>query len=813
MLKRDKIYLAEIKGIHLLIEPTDYCNAKCIMCDQSKRHAIHNISKGFMEFTLFKKIVEDVKHFPIPIDAIDPLWAGESCLHPEFRNMLTFLFEENKKYKFFHGMVLNTNGTLFDRGYSNIFIDYASWIEKNFLHLKEGFFLHLYFSLEAASPETFTRIKGLSQYCYWETLNNIEYLLERRFKENLILPHLIFGFIVMEENIKEWKDFLNFWLKTLKKYNREVEVVNYFPFITEKDSIYFRKLISSDYSKATRLIKEVSQTLGLRYEEESPSDKGSGFKTPCGAVWKTPNICHNGTVVPCCRDINLTLDLGNIQEKSLTELWFGEKITKLRIAHITGNLDEFPICKECIEPESYISDEEIISYLKDINREDLIEIYLKRKEAFDKRDTVLLSSHLENKREVLNICLVSREYPPETGWGGIGRYTYLLAKGLAKRGHQVHVITQTFKDKEHDYIEDGVYVHRIKHPEIFKVRYPFEEFARRLEYSWRVYRKILELIDKYDIQIVEGPNFSAECFIYSLFKKTPLVTRIHTPYEEVIKNFGWGLTLDRRLGCWLEDELIRRSDIITCSTKIYANMIREKYNLKFDKVGVITLGIEVPDDIIGGEEEHNRGETLNVLFVGRLEKRKGIHILMQAIPEVLKEIPDIEFTIVGRDTFFQKDEASFESPEGKTFKTEFWDKLPEDIKNKVHLVGVVDNVELKKYYKSCDLFVAPSLHETFGYVYLEAMSYGKPVIGCKVGGVPEVIKDGEVGILVEPSNSKALAEAIKKAVRDYSKIIQMGTTAREYVKNNFSLYKLADETESLYKSIIERALCPLERKS
>lgn len=793
--------MANIKGVHLLIEPTDFCNARCIMCDQSRRENMHNIPKGFMDLNLFRRIINDVKKFPIPIDAIDPLWAGESLLHPEFKNMLWTLFNENKRHKIFRGMVLNTNGTLFDEGYTEIFVDYASWIEREHLD-KEGFFLHLYFSLEAVTAKTFSLIKNLPPALFTKTIENILYLIKRKSDERLTLPHLILGFIVMKENINEVKEFVSFWSKIFKKFKMKFEIVNYFPHTVERDSIYIRKLISSNPEESISLFKKASLKLGLEYREEKNTKSDKNFRRPCGAAWKTPNIAHDGTVVPCCRDLNFALRLGNIKEKSLTELWFGEKITRLRIAHVIGNLDKFPMCRDCIEPESYISDEEIISYLRDINREDLIEIYLKRKEAFEKRDAGLLSLYSENKKETFNICLVSREFPPETDWGGIGRYTYLLAKGLVERGHNVHVVTQTFQDEEYEYIENGVYVHRIKHPEIFKVKIPLEEFARRLEYSWRVYRKILELIDKYNIQIVEGPNFSGECFVYSLFKKTPLITRIHTPYIEVIKNFGWRLTPDRKLSCNLEDMLIERSDFITCSTNIYAQIMEKKSGVN-SKIKVIPLGIEIPQ-LESTYYSHDTSKPLNVLFVGRLEKRKGIHVLMEAIPEVIDKLKYVEFTIVGRDTFFQRDETSFKSPERKNFKTEFYEKLSSEIKRKVHLVGEVSKEELENYYKNCDLFVAPSLHETFGFVYLEAMSYGKPVIGCKVGGVPEVIEDGRTGLLVEPENAQQLTEAILRILKDPKLRFEMGLNARERVSKKFSLENMVDKTEEIYSYLVSK---------
>lgn len=82
--------------------------------------------------------------------------------------------------------------------------------------------------------------------------------------------------------------------------------------------------------------------------------------------------------------------------------------------------------------------------------------------------------------------------------------------------------------------------------------------------------------------------------------------------------------------------------------------------------------------------------------------------------------------------------------------------FPEKLMNHLHFLGHVETEMLERYYRCCDLFVAPSLYESFGFIYIEAMSFAKPVIGCSVGGVPEVIRDGVNGKLVPPEDPAAL---------------------------------------------------------
>lgn len=416
----------------------------------------------------------------------------------------------------------------------------------------------------------------------------------------------------------------------------------------------------------------------------------------------------------------------------------------------------------------------------------------------------------------MNICILSREYPPETGWGGIGNYTYRLARGLSRLGAQVHIIAQSL-DADKEYIDRNVYVHRVAHKTTFPVKRRFQEFCLRLEYSRSVYQKLREVIRTYNIDIVEAPNFSAEGFVYSLCKTTPLVFRLHTHFSEVIEFSRWRKNLDRRLSCWLEDAAIAGSDLITCSTTAHAETIARGTGVKKENIRIIPLGVPLPGiekSPVIPLSQRGKGETnASVLFVGRMEERKGAHILARAIPHLLKHRPDAHFYLAGRDTFVNNEAITLAGEANASFKNRLLADIPQHCRDNVHFLGHVADDELAGYYRGCDLFAAPSLYESFGLIYIEAMSFGKPVIGCGVGGVPEVVEDGVSGMLVPPEDHLALAQGMLILLNDRELRKKMGENARKRVENNFTETLMAQRTLAAYSDVLQRSGVNAARKA
>jgi hypothetical protein len=98
---------------------------------------------------------------------------------------------------------------------------------------------------------------------------------------------------------------------------------------------------------------------------------------PCLSLFKSPHISKDGKVCVCCRDFYLSIEVGDITKNSLEEIWFGEKVTEYRIAHIRGHFGKTPLCLLCNENPT-LTDEEVLEFLKFHKREDLYPEYVKR---------------------------------------------------------------------------------------------------------------------------------------------------------------------------------------------------------------------------------------------------------------------------------------------------------------------------------------------------------------------------------------------------------------------------------------------------
>ena len=186
-----------------------------------------------------------------------------------------------------------------------------------------------------------------------------------------------------------------------------------------------------------------------------------------------------------------------------------------------------------------------------------------------------------------------------------------------------------------------------------------------------------------------------------------------------------------------------------------------------------------------------------VLFVGRLEARKGIDTLLEAIALLLPQLPDVAFTIVGND--------SIQSESGRTYREEF--ELATDAAlrdDRVFFRGLAPDDELVRHYADCDIFVAPSRSESFGLILLEAMREGKPVIAGDVSGMSEVVEHEGNGLLVPPGDARALAEALRRLVMSPSLRDSFGKRSRSLFLERFTAARMAEDYERFCVSLLER---------
>ena len=401
----------------------------------------------------------------------------------------------------------------------------------------------------------------------------------------------------------------------------------------------------------------------------------------------------------------------------------------------------------------------------------------------------------------LRICLLSGTYPPAQV-GGVGRLTHLMARGLFECGHTVHVITRGERDQVSFY--DGGYVHGIAcRPNRYHRFQRFPLLFDSLNYSHAVYEKVKRLKLNDGIQIVDSSVWQVEGLVTAVSGIAPVVVRLLTALRQIAA-IQHDQSDDVRLIGEMERLLIERATHMLPNTQATLDAVQKAYDVQFakDQCTIVPYGVvPVADEDIRPFNLERHVDAFSVLFVGRLEKRKGILDLFQAIPLVLEQVPNARFTIAGSDNSHHD---GFQRRMGMDYPTHFASRYPK-LAPFVEFKGLVDEETLQSLYQSCDLFVAPSLYESFGLIYLEAMNYAKPVIGCRAGGVPEVVDHGVTGLLVEPEAPKALADSIISLLKSREKLFEVGVAGRQRLLERFTYLQMARNFERAYRAVIRNS--------
>ncbi|PEN12824.1 glycosyl transferase family 1 [Longibacter salinarum] len=226
----------------------------------------------------------------------------------------------------------------------------------------------------------------------------------------------------------------------------------------------------------------------------------------------------------------------------------------------------------------------------------------------------------------------------------------------------------------------------------------------------------------------------------------------------------------------------RRSDAVLALLETDQEMLvnlgvaRDRIHL----YGVVPL---LPPTSDGSEfrRQHDLGDRPVVLFVGRMVEYKGVKAMEEAAPIVWKRNPDVQFVFVGPVSDDAKERLSSTDP-------------------RLHVLGFVSKQEKADAYAACDIFCMPSKFEILPAVYLEAWSYGKPVIGGPAHGLDALIEGNDGGIVVDQT-ATSVAEGISFVLDHPDRSKQMGENGRMLVQNKFSVDSLVDKLEAVYQSV------------
>jgi len=378
----------------------------------------------------------------------------------------------------------------------------------------------------------------------------------------------------------------------------------------------------------------------------------------------------------------------------------------------------------------------------------------------------------------MRIAIVCSYYPWPPSVGGVETIVRNVSMQLVKRGHEVYVVTTPFdvttmKQVSEYGIEEknGVIVYKLR-PGKLKIGYA------------RFIKNLKEVIEKIKPELVHAHNLHPHLLQLALWKEEigyKLVAELHHPAIE-LDFFVQRLAMPFAI---LALKLVNKNiDAFIAHTKLEKEWLKTKgiCNKKIFLIRFPTISQELLNYNIQVE---NLGD---VLYLGRIVYRKGIHILIKALSIVKPHLEGFKATIAGpADQQYLK------------YLVELVEKL--NLKDNVSFIGFVKEEEKYKLIKSHKTLVLPSLKEYTGGVLLEAQALGVPVIATRVGAVPEMMIDRETGLLVDPNNEVELAKAIKSLLNDKILYQFFSNRAKEFAKN-FTTEKTVEKLERLYCNII-----------
>ena len=393
---------------------------------------------------------------------------------------------------------------------------------------------------------------------------------------------------------------------------------------------------------------------------------------------------------------------------------------------------------------------------------------------------------------------------------GITPWLVETIRRLGRRGVEVEVLAPSYRGLESRRI-DGVMVHRFRYAPA-----PLERLTHDQTAPDRVREHPLSL------GLVPGYLASASLAAARLARSRRFqVVHVHWPLPHVVP--GWAaraagdvplvitfhgveLTFARNARVPLLVPLLRRAirsaDAVTANSSYTAGMVRRLHDRP---VEILPFGTTVPERTApdrsgGGSPSDPEGESASggpagppdLLFVGRLVERKGVCYLLHAMQRL---VPDhgARLTVVG------------EGPLRESLERE---AVELGVAEHVTFAGFVSTDELARRLSRCDVFVLPAVRdakgdeEGLGVVLVEALSFSRPVVASRSGGIVDVIRHEETGLLVPPADPEALARSIGRLLDDPALARRLGEAGRRHVDKSFSWDPIVDRLISLYQRLV-----------
>ncbi len=357
--------------------------------------------------------------------------------------------------------------------------------------------------------------------------------------------------------------------------------------------------------------------------------------------------------------------------------------------------------------------------------------------------------------------------------GGISSYVFSLASGFSKRKHKIFIASSGGETLP-TFFQQGICFVRVP----LKTKFEFHPIKLTVSFI-----KLFIFIKKNKIEIIHSNTRVTQVLgcLLSRFTKVAHVSTCHGFFKKRWSRKHWPCWGDRVIAISdsVRDHLLRDFGVEDSKVKLVYNGIDlDKYDL---------LSQRDKFDIASIKKQFGLYSNHIVGIIARISEVKGHVYLIKAMKQVLVKFPDAKLFIVGEGGLLG---------ELKNLSKSL------DIENSVIFVPkVYDNL---KALAVMDVFVLPSLQEGLGLSLMEAMAASRACVGSAVGGIKNLIKHGENGLLVQPADIFQLANAIIELLKDKQKADVLAENARNFIYQNFSLTKMLVHTEEVYSECLKK---------
>jgi glycosyltransferase involved in cell wall biosynthesis len=343
----------------------------------------------------------------------------------------------------------------------------------------------------------------------------------------------------------------------------------------------------------------------------------------------------------------------------------------------------------------------------------------------------------------------------------------------------------------------GVTVHRVLAPPLIGPdAVAGAPVAEHLGHAAAVHRAVAEIHEREPLDAVVTPLWGCEGVVCLLDERFPTVVSCMTSATTIQELRGAGAEPSAETAqlIGLERATMRRARYAHGLTRAALGKTLSDYGAEPLQAEVVGRGASDRAAIREAAGATARGAP-EILFVGRLERRKGVDALLGAAERLAAGGVRLSLVLVGPD--------SDDTETGEPYRRSF-ERAPggdPDLRGLVRFAGAVDDEELDSLYAGADIVCVPSRYESHGVVLVEAMMFGKPIVACAAGGVPEVVEEGGNALLAAPGDPDSLADRLRRLLVDPDLRRRFGARSRALFEERFEAGAVADRMASFLQRV------------